>query len=191
MPLREKNVNKTLLALLLVATLGACASAPPPPPDHFYRLQAVSASAAASKLAVRPFRAESLYAERPVVYVDAADPRQLKQYHYHLWLYPPAQLVQEHLAASLGLTSLPVDVMDAGGESLEGRVVRFDRVVSGKSSQAVVELELRRLNAAGVPLHSGVYRAEQTASDETMTAFVIAMEQALAKIYREFAAAPR
>ena len=67
---------------------------------------------------------------------------------------------------------------------LEGRVLGFERVFSGKSSKAVVALEMR-LVASGRVLTNKVYKAEQTAADDSMGAFVEAMERALAKIYNE------
>jgi ABC-type uncharacterized transport system auxiliary subunit len=168
--------------------LAGCGSVPPAPIDRFYRLQPVAVSSVAKPLSgavvVQTFRADSLYAERPVIYSDAAGTRQLRQYHYHLWLYPPAQLVREHLVSSVGST---LDLR--GGLSapnvLDGRLVDFERVVSGKRSKAVVALELH-LQAGGKTLLSKIYRAEQPAGDESMEAFVVAMEQALGKVYGEF-----
>ena len=184
----------TALLLMLCLLLTACGSVPPAPIDHFYRLQAtpVSATTKASlgAITVSPFRADSLYAERPMIYTEEASLRQLRQYHYHLWLYPPAQMVQRHLAASLG------NALDLSGDSiaanvLEGRVVGFERVLSGSAgnpaSKAVVALELN-LTSNGKTRLRKTYQAEQPATDDSLDAFALAMEQALAKIYAEFLA---
>ena len=48
----------------------------------------------------------------------------------------------------------------------------------------MVALEIR-LVASGRVLTNKVYKAEQTAADDSMGAFVEAMEKALAKIYSE------
>ena len=180
------RLNAIVLALCLL--LAACASVPPTPIDHFYRLQpsVVSAldKALPGAIAVSPFRADSLYAERPIVYAEEASLRQLRQYHYHLWLYPPAQMVQRHLVASLG-NALDLTGDSAATNALEGRVVGFERVVSGKNSRAVVALELT-LTSAGKTRLSKTYHAEQPAADDSLGAFAVAMEQALAKIYAEF-----
>jgi len=186
------RLNALLLTLCLLLT--ACGSVPPAPIDHFYRLQpsVVSATtkAMSSAIAVMPFRADSLYAERPMIYTEEASLRQLRQYHYHLWLYPPVQMVQRHLVASLG------NVLDLSGDStaanaLEGRVVGFERVLSGSAGKpagkAVVALELT-LASNGRTRLSKTYQAEQLAADDSLGAFAVAMEQALAKIYAEFLA---
>ena len=179
-----------LLFIGLCLLLAGCGSIPPTPTDSFYRLQPVPLSTAgkafSGDIAVQPLRADSLYSERPIVYSEASSLRQLRQYHYHLWLYPPAQQVQRHLAASLG--SAPE--LASGGHSanvLEGRIVSFERVVSGKNSKAAVSLELRLL-ADGKPRVNKTYVAEQSASDDSLGAFAVAMEQALGRIYADFLA---
>ena len=180
------RLNALLLTLCLL--LSACGSVPPAPIDHFYRLQATPVSATTKALpgaiAVLPFRADSLYAERPIIYAEEANLRQLRQYHYHLWLYPPAQMVQRHLVASLG-TALDLNGDTAAANVLEGRVVGFERVLAGKNSKAVVALELT-LTSSGKTRLSKTYQAEQLATDDSLGAFAVAMEQALAKIYAEF-----
>ena len=173
-----------------VLLLSACGSVPPAPVDRFYRLQPVSISSAARVLpgavAVQPFRADSLYAERPIIYSEETSLRQLRQYHYHLWLYPPAQLVQGHLLASLG-SAIDLSGGSTAANVLDGRVLNFERVLSGKNSKAQVALELR-LQVAGKPLLNKSYQAEQAADDDSLGAFAVAMEQALAGIYVEFLA---
>ena len=180
-----KSLHAILIALCL--TLGACGSVPPAPTDHFYRLQPVSVPPVAqrgSSIEVQDFRADSLYAERPIIYSEADNLRQLRQYHYHLWLYAPAQMVQTHLASSLG-SALDLSGGRTAARTLNGRVVNFERVVSGKNSKAVAALELR-LRAGDRLLLNKTYQAEQSASDDSLPAFAQAMEQALAAIYAEF-----
>ncbi len=179
-----KRIHASLLIFCLF--LAACGSVPPAPTDRYYRLQPVSiplAKALPGAVAVQAFRADSLYAERPIVYAEESNLRQLRQYHYHLWLYPPAQMVQSHLAASLGGT------LDLSGNSapdvLEGRVLSFERVLSGRNSKAVVSLELS-LKAGEKVRVNKTYQAEQAATDDSLGSFAVAMEQALGRIYAEF-----
>ncbi len=183
-----KRLNALLLSFCL--TLAACGSVPPTPTDRFYRLQPTSIpapiKAVHGTVNVLPFRADSLYAERPIIYTDDAGSRQLRQYHYHLWLYPPAQTVEASLMGSL-TQAFDFSRSKDADNTLEGRVLAFERVVSGKSSKAVVALELR-LVASGRVLTNKVYKAEYPAADDSIGAFVEAMEKALAKLYAEFLA---
>lgn len=181
-------IVKSARTLVLCLGLAACGSAPPTPTDRFYRLQAATIGAAAKPLpgplAVQPLRAESLYAERPIVFSEESDPRQLRQYHYHLWVYAPPQLLHEHMRASLG-KALAVTADDTAPYTLDGRIVRLERVTSDKNGKAVAMLELR-LSSAGKTLLAKTYQAEQIAADGSMTVFVAALEQALGRIYVEF-----
>ena len=62
--------------------------------------------------------------------------------------------------------------------------VHVNGILPGCTRKAVVALEMR-LVASGRVLTNKVYKAEQTAADDSMGAFVEAMERALAKIYNE------
>lgn len=181
---------KRIYAMYAILLLAACGSVPPVPVDHFYRLRPVSLASVApalpSAIAVQPFRADSLYAERAIVYSDAADLRQLRQYHYQLWLYPPAQMTQEHFTASVG-GALDLSGGSAAANVLDARIIAFERVLSGKSSKAVVALEFRLL-AGGKQVLNKTYQAEQVAADESLSAFAAAMEAALGTIYADFVA---
>lgn len=180
-------MKRFLAVLLIMLCLSACGSVPSVPADRFYRLQPVSGlqtRALPGAVSVGPFRADSLYAERPIIYVDGARPRELRQYHYHLWLYPPAQSVQSHLSASLG-SALDFTESDNAPYALDGRVLGFERVISEGGSKAVVSLGLR-LMADGKVLLNKTCQAEQAAADDSLGAFVVAMEQALGRVYAEF-----
>ena len=173
------------LLLALATTLAGCGSVPPAPADNFYRLQTPAAAATNLSVAVeiRRVQADSLYAERPIVYSEAGNPRQLRQYHYHLWLYPPAQMVRDALRSQLPTPAT------ASGKSvtLDARIVAFDRVVnngSGGNSSAQAALEVT-VTSGNQTLIEKRYQAEQASSDTTLTAFVVAMEGALGRIYAE------
>lgn len=162
----------------LAALLTACGSAPPAPSDRFYRLQA-ELQRPTQAVTVRSVRADSLYAERAIVFVREDDPRQLRQYHYHLWLYPPAQTVQEHLRTGFG--SVPTG--DASF-SLDARVTHFERVLDGRNSRALAGLAVTIADARGA-VSEKRYRAEVAATDDSYSSFAMAMEKALGNIYRE------
>lgn len=182
-----KNPRLFWPAILILGFAAAgCGSVPPTPVDRFYRLQPVTLAAPAKALpaaiAVAPFEAESIYAERPVLHSEEANPRQLRQYHYHLWLYAPARAVREHLIASAGGA---LKLADGAPLRLEGRVLRFERVTGAGNGKAVAALHLR-LVAGERTLLDKTYEGEQAAAGDSISAFVAAMEQALARIYGEF-----
>ena len=175
-PLRQSlSLTLTLAGLLLAG----CGSVPPAPSDRFYRLQVETPTAPApARIDVRSVRADSLYAERPIVFATADDPRQLRQYHYHLWLYPPAQAVREHMRASLGTadgkTALAAEV----------RISGFERVVDGKTSLARAALDISVSGTSGTLLEKR-YQATRAAADDSFSSFTAAMERALQQIYGE------
>jgi len=174
------------LALVFAIFMGltACGTVPPAPIEQFYSLQMVSVvdRAPAAALEVGRFSADSIYAERPMVRGDADDLRAVRQYHYHLWLYPPAQLVREHLAQALGAR-----LSDFAERRIEGRVLRFDRIGSGASAYAAVELELSVVQGREVVFLQRYAQKEAVAGDG-VRAHVQATEVALAKIYARFLA---
>lgn len=180
------RAGATLLALCGVLT--ACGGVTPAPVDRYYRLQptpiASSAKALPGPIALKALRADSLYAERAIVFSEEANPRQLRQYYYHLWLYEPARMIQDHLIASLGGV-LDLVAGDRAKWRLEGRILRFERVLGGKNCKAVATLELS-LSAQGKTMLAKTYHADQAAANDSFPAFVVAMERALASIYAEF-----
>lgn len=172
---RIQCIALALAGLLLTG----CGSNPPAPSDRFYRLQAdVMEPLAPVRIDVRSVRADSLYAERPIVFVSADDPRQLRQYHYHLWLYPPAQSVREHMRASLGRVDVKAPL------SAEVRITGFERVVDGKTSLARAALDISVSGTTGTLLEKR-YQATRSAADDSFSSFTAAMEKALQQIYAE------
>jgi len=191
------NWRTLLAALACVAGLSGCQNLPPAPEHKYYRLLALPASPAQQavhlpgELAVRPLRAEGLYSERAIIFSDEQQ-RQLQQYHYHHWLYPPGQLVQEHLAAWLRQAGIApsVRLQEHGGEALyaiSGRIVRFEKTTVAGQAKASVALDLR-LEKKGKLLWQQTYTAGKAVSDATMNGFSAAMEVALNQIYGEFLA---
>jgi ABC-type uncharacterized transport system auxiliary subunit len=174
--------RRLALVFAICAGLTACGNVPPAPTEQFYRLQVVSASdpASGAALTVGRFSADSIYAERPMVHGNADNPHAVRQYHYQLWLYPPAQLVREHLAQALGAR-----LADFSERRIEGRVLRFDRVGSSASAYAAVELELSVMQGREVVFLKR-YMQQETVAGDGIPAHVQATERALAKIYARF-----
>ena len=181
-------------ALLFALLLAACQSAPPVPENKYYRLQNLVATPATSPLlkaevTVLPLKAEGLYSERAMVFAGDGG-RQLQQYHYHHWLYPPAQLVQEFLAVQLRQAGLSNTVqaserLDETQYIVSGRVIHFERIAV--QNKALVKLELR-LEKKGKRLWQQTYSAEEAMAENSIPAFVLATESALQRIANEFVA---
>jgi ABC-type uncharacterized transport system auxiliary subunit len=181
-------IRPALFLLVAQLLLSGCGTAPPVPSDRFYRLSTVQipppgGTARIETLAIHALRAESLYAERAMVFTDERNPRQLRQYHYHLWLYPPSQLVHDHLAASL---SEAISITPAGQAklALQGRILRFDRILGAERDHAAVTLELQLLED-GRPVFGKIYEAVEPTADDSFPGFVEAMERALSSIYAD------
>lgn len=179
-------------AALIALCLAACQSVPPVPENKYYRLQAPSGVSATrplltSEVIVLPLQADGLYSERAMLF-SSDGARQLQQYHYHHWLYPPAQVVQEFLAKewqSLSLASR-VQASDRTGDApyfISGRIVHFERLVG--QNKARIELELR-LEKKGKRLWQQTYRAEEAMSENSLPAYVVATENALKRISNDF-----
>lgn len=182
--------------LLFAVLLAGCQSQPPAPTDKYYRLRSPSASAALARpvlpgmLVVRPLRAEGPLAERPMVFLHADKPLLLEQYHYQHWEAPPAVLVQEYLRQDLAARHAFGSIgerMD-GDYVLEGRVLRFEKVITPQGSRAVAEIRLtlnRRHPAAN--LLERTYRADVPLADDTPHAFAQGMESAMGQVADGFA----
>lgn len=186
---------RPLLAALAILAISACQSLPAAPEHKYYRLLAAPAGTEkqtlnlSGELAVRPLRAEGLYNERAIIFTDEQQ-RQLAQYHYHHWLYPPAQLIQEHLAERLRQAGIAptVRLQEHGADIpnvISGRIVRFEKTNIPGQAKASVALELH-FEKNGKMLWQKIYGASETVPDNTMVAFSAAMEVALNRIYREF-----
>ncbi len=181
------------VALALGALLLAGCSTPAVPEHKFYRLVGSSATPApvvrlSGGLAVRPLRADALYSERAIIFTDDQQ-RQLQQYHYHHWIYPPGQLIQENLADYLRRAGVAeqVRLQDHGNAAyaISGRVVRFERVTQNGLASAMVVLELE-LDKKGKPVSQKIYSASEAQSDISMNGFAAAAEASLNRIYAEF-----
>jgi len=188
-------MKRFLLPLLAVLT-AACARQPPVPADHFYRLPEPTLEALAEPLTkgvilVNPFQTDGLHNERAIVYTKDAHAITLSRYHYSYWLDAPPRLVQDYLVEYLrAAKAAHVVVTDPGVGSqlsISGRIVRLEQQLRGKSSRALIELELRvdGSNTAR-PLLLKDYHADVPASDDSMEALVLAFQKGLDQIFGRF-----
>lgn len=187
---------KRLLLPLLAVLVSACARQPPVPADHFYRLPAPNVHALSRPLTkgvilVSPFQTDGLHNERAMIYTKDAHAITLRRYHYSYWLDAPPRLVQDYLVAYLrAAKAASLVVTDSGVRSaltFSGRIVRLDQQLRGKSSRALIELELRVDGSRSArPLLLKDYRADVPASDGSMEALVLAFHKGLDQIFGRF-----
>jgi ABC-type uncharacterized transport system auxiliary subunit len=193
----KRLVNRSSL-LLAAALLGACfGGGAPTPEDHFYRLPEPVATAPAANpvvktLAVAQLQTDSVHLDRAMLYVESTQALELRRYHYHLWVQPPTQLVQEQLMSYARAHKLAHTVVRerpgiAADAVIGGYLKRFERVIDSGAIQVDVELELRYQTAdASKPALVGTYRRTVKAKDSSMYATVEAFGQALDDIFAAF-----
>lgn len=188
-------MKRIAVPLLLITFLAACQSQPPQPTDKYYRLRlpvtaAMARPALDGTLVVRPLRADGPLAERPMIFTRADKPLQVEQYYYQHWEAPPPLLVQEYLRQDLATRHAASHVTDTanGDYVLEGRILRFEKMIGPQGSHAVVECRLvlsRRHPMAD--LMDRVYHAEAPLADDTPHALAEGMEAALQRVAADFA----
>ncbi len=193
-------MKRSILPLLLSLALVACGSVDPAPEDQYYRLPAVAVSEKAATsslegtLAIGSIEHGGVYGERAILYSNASQPAKLQRYHYHTWADSPPRLIQDHLAVYMRNASVASNTLiDKGvvdwNYMLYGKLRRFERVMGGLGSKAVVELEFR-LQKRGDDryLLTKDYSAEVAVDDDSVNDAVEAFGAALGEIYQQLAA---
>ena len=192
-------MKRSILPLLLSLVLVACGSVDPAPEDQYYRLPAAAVTEQASSaldgtLVIGSIEHGGIYGERAILYSNASQPAKLQRYHYHTWADSPPRLIQDHLAVYMRNAGVvPNALIDKGvvdwNYMLHGKLRRFERVMGGFGSKAVVELEFRLRKRGGDSyLLTKDYSAEATVEDDSVNDAVEAFGAALAEIYRQLAA---
>jgi ABC-type uncharacterized transport system auxiliary subunit len=185
----------TLLAPILAGCLG---SAPPVPRDHYYRLLVPMPADSGGTmllpgvLTVELLQADGLLRERPLLYSAGADASELQQHNYHYWNDVPPRLLQDQMVTYLrrsGIASLVVtpDTRVRAEYQVSGKAKRFERLVGGGGSKVVVEIEfaLQRLSDDAL-LVVDTYNAEESASDDSVEASILALNRATARVFGAF-----
>ena len=169
------------------------------PQDKFYRLQAVAAFQPLSSpvlpgvLEIERFTADGLTAGRPIVYVDAADPHQLREYHYHFWTQAPTIMLRDELVTYLRQAGIATNVVTPemrleSDYALGGRIRLLEQVIGSKTGTAM-ELEISLRNPRdGQLLFLKSYRHEVEQSTVGVAAAVDSLNEALNIIYADILA---
>lgn len=192
----SRGVAKSLVAAMLLMTLAACAAQAPVPQDKFYRLQAIAAfeplpaPVLPGVLEIERFTADGLTAGRPIVYVDAADPNQLREYHYHFWTQAPTIMLRDELVTYLRQAGVATNIVTPemrleADYALGGRIRLLEQVIGSKTGTAM-ELEISLRNPRdGKLLFLKSYRHEVEQSSVGVAAAVDSLNEALNIIYAD------
>ncbi len=182
----------TILSLGASLLLAACAQ-PELPQDHYYRLS-VSAPQQGplslnGVLEVERFRADGLLSGRPIAYSEGEG--KLAEYHYHFWVEPPVDLLQEAMVDFLRAANIATHVVTpqlrmAEDYLLTGKIKRLERLLSDGNKIAVeLELGLKRTSDDRLLVLKSYHRVLDQQSPGVDGA-VHAINDALSEIYQTF-----
>lgn len=177
---------------VMASGLAACTQ-PEIPQDNYYRLEVPAPAKQAQKLdgvlEVERFRADGLTSGRPIVYVK--DRGQLSEYHYHFWVEPPVDLLQDAMvdylrAANIASHVVTPDLRMNEDYLLTGQIQRLERDVTSVE-KVVVELDLglKRLKDDQIIVLKS-YKRELVQEQPGVNGAVGAINTALQQIYDEF-----
>lgn len=184
----------------LLLLLAGCFAPPPLPDDVYYRLALAPAAQRfetpriGGLVVVERPSAPSVYGSRDVAYSDGPPHLQLTHYHYHHWVDPPAQLLQQGLVDHLRSANLAPNVAGEAGRlvpayRISGVVRRFERQKGESGWQVAVALDLRADAAGGErPLVLQQYETVIAADGDGMAATVQAFGKATGTLFDRFLA---
>ena len=142
----------TIIGLIVITALVwlvGCSTQPPVPVTQYYHLpKAISDKKARPKLydaiVVRRPIANGIYNERAILFAQSAKPLELSRHHYHYWSQAPIYLVQDYLLEFLRQTGVAGQVKTHGRAdvTLTITIKRFERLLSSKGDQVLIELEI-------------------------------------------------
>ena len=185
---------KIIFLFLAGLLLGGCFGSPSSvPEDRFYTFKVTKADKNKTKfrrIAIKKVHAYGLYNERALLYSHADKPLQIKRYHYHHWVVPPTQLVQQSLKDYLGQSNIADDVVvqaispnDALRVSAE--LLAFERVIKQAEQFVRVEIEFEVRNS-NRKYKTYKYSEIIKTSKNTLHSTAEAYGKALGKIYQKF-----
>ncbi|WP_135075660.1 ABC-type transport auxiliary lipoprotein family protein [Terasakiella sp. SH-1] len=188
-----KKLKLTSLAFATSALLLAACAQPELPQDHYYRLSVKTPPKMPMSLdgvvEVERFRADGLISGRPIAYSEGNG--HLSEYHYHFWVEPPVDLLQDAMvnflrAANIAKHVVTPDLRMDEDYLLTGKIKRLERDLSRQDKVAVeIEIGLKRTGDDKI-LVLKTYKRELVQSSSGVNGAVAAMNAALSDIYAEF-----
>lgn len=190
----------TISGLALAISLSGCfgGSSIPVPADHYYRLADNHSNeprhvdpALPGSLAVHRFVARGLYQERPLLFIKADNPLELRRHHYHHWIDTPGRLIQDDFLQYLRNRNFAQNIrrFQPGKQSdyqITGRVNRFERVLGTAGTTVMVSLELELQSDRQETLFRNTYTRSVEVTDRQMYSSIMVFDTALQQIYSNF-----
>ena len=145
-------------------------------------------------LSVAPLDADGLLRERPLLYSATGGAHEMQQHDYHYWMDPPPKMLQAQLvdylrASGLAEAVITPDLRVRPDYEITGRLRRFERLLGGGPTRVVAEVELALVETGRKQLLVvETYSAEVAAADDGVEASVLALAQALGRIFERFLA---
>ncbi|WP_417783677.1 ABC-type transport auxiliary lipoprotein family protein [Terasakiella pusilla] len=188
----KQTFFKSIAFAAVALGIAACAQ-PELPQDNYYRLE-VTAPAAGTPLLngvleVDRFRADGLISGRPIVFTEGNG--YLSEYHYHFWVEPPVDLLQDAMvnylrAANLAHHVVTPELRMKEDFLLTGKIKRLERDLTDGTKVAVeLEIGLKSVKEDKI-LVLKTYNRVLDQTTKGVNGAVQAMNAALADIYGEF-----
>jgi cholesterol transport system auxiliary component len=196
MSIKFGKTQKLFIALVLLATVSACAQ-PPLPQDHFYRLD-VAAPAPGGQtllkgvLEVDRLNADGLLGGRSLLYTEAGKESEIKEYHYHLWTEAPPSLIQDRMVSFLRQANIADNIVTpkmriSPDHIVSGRIRHLERAIGSSTPKIIVELELALKDRKDDRLvFVDTYREVVEHGEDSVIQAVTSMNSALSKIFERF-----
>lgn len=181
------------ISLGAVALIMAACAQPELPQDNYYRLSVTPPSSGSlllnGVLEVERFRADGLISGRPIAYTEGKG--HLSEYHYHFWVEPPVDLLQDAMvkylrAAKLASHVVTPDLRINENYLLTGKIKRLERdLANGDKVALEIELGLKRTVDDKI-LVLKTYSRSLKQSGTSVNGAVQAINTALSDIFAEF-----
>jgi len=194
--LRMRGLAQSIFVTAIVFVMAGCATQAPVPSDKYYRLQAVFADATSSapKFAgtfeIERFTADGLTAGRPIVYVEAGDPNQLREYNYHFWTQAPTVMLRDELVTYLRTAKIAESVVIPEMRLdpkfvMTGRIRKLEQVLgTSNGTRLEIEIAIRRIDD-GKLLFLKSYNQETAQTSPGVASAVDALNKSLNVIFSD------
>ena len=191
--MRHNIVYINLIFVTSLLLTGCFGSPTAIPEDRFYTFKISEAEIVVTKykrINIKKVHAYGIYNERAMLFADINLPLQIKRYHYHHWVMPPAHLIQHGLKDYLSQSRIAKDVgMQAISQrddlSISVELVALERVIQQGEQSVHVELEFEVVRPNG-DYRSYKYTRNIIAERNTLHAAAEVYGVAISQIYKEF-----